>query len=240
MYGGYDISEFSIQKDDLTATIEKMGNYWLYKRVLRKNGVENIREKIIISNGGRVIVNPVEPVNLPKEITNFLMLELEKPIIVEPKSLREIYINFPVEIGIFLAGRKSIEVVDIFSFVSQKYTLYGNPRNGVICRYWRSRIFSYPPECDKHRDGILKTVIYNSSDDWVEISRIVFDIFGMKIFYDENSVYSSAKVNITSEKVAETEFFTYPPKDGMTKSLELYTARKIPMVGKKFVMEWGL
>ncbi len=236
MYGYYDLSDFSVVFEEITARIEKDEDVYRYIR----EGKNERTEKMILGRGGRVIVNPIEPVNLPKEITNFLQIKFKKPIFSEPKSSVDVYLTFPIEIGVFLAAKKNIDVLDIFSLNRPKFSLYGNPRNGIICRYWQSDVFSQVPEVSPSREGVMRLRVTNTSSEWIEISNVVFDIYAMKIYFDETMVGSKASVNIASQRVAETMFIAKPLKSGMTKALELYTARKMPVVGRKFVMEWGL
>jgi len=224
VYGVYELQNFHLKIRDLELGIFEENGFRIYRRGDLK--------KVVVAESGRVVVNPVEPVNLPKNITRFLLIEFDKPMVVEPKSSGKISLTFPIEIAVILAGKNSLEVLDVFSFVEPKYTLYGDPKNGVICRYWRSEIFEKEEDFVK---GILEVEISNSSSEWVEVEKLVFDVYGMKIYYGE-SVVAFAEVRILSEKVAETEFVDRRIEK---KSLELYTARKIPMVGKKFVMEWG-
>ncbi len=224
MYGVYELQNFHLKIRDLELGIFEENGFRIYRRGDLK--------KVVVAESGRVVVNPVEPVNLPKNITRFLLIEFDKPMVVEPKSNGKISLTFPIEIAVILAGKKSFEVLDVFSFVEPKYTLYGDPKNGVVCRYWRSEIFE---EEEDYVKGRLEVEISNSSSEWVEVEKLVFDVYGMKIYYGE-SVVAFAEVRILSEKVAETEFVD---RRIGKKSLELYTARKIPMVGKKFVMEWG-
>lgn len=233
VYGYYELSEFSTKIGNYSIRFEKEGSFYRY---IRENGDK--KEKFIFSNAGKVIVNPVEPVNLPKEITNFLQIKLNKVFMAEPKSWTEVYLTFPIEIAIFVAT-KSVGLVDIFSINKPKFTLYGNPRNGVICRYWESEIYSDIPKVDKYKYGVLKLEITNSYDGWVELSNVVLDVYGMKIYYDDEIVYSAASINITSPKIAETGFLEQPLREEMKKAVELYTA-KIPVTAGKFVMEWGL
>lgn len=224
MYGIYELKNFHLKIRDLELGIFEENGFRIYRRGDLK--------KVVVAESGRVVVNPVEPVNLPKNITRFLLIEFDEPMVVEPKSSGKISLTFPIEIAVILAGKKSLEVLDVFSFVEPKYTLYGDPKNGVICRYWRSEIFEKEEDFVK---GRLEVEISNSSSEWVEVEKLVFDVYGMKIYYGEG-VVAFAEVRILSEKVAETEFVD---RRIGKKSLELYTARKIPMVGKKFVMEWG-
>jgi hypothetical protein len=236
VYGYYDLTDFSVVFREITARIEKDGDVYHYIR----EGRDERKEKIILGGSGRVIINPIEPVNLPKEITNFLQIKFKKLIFSEPKSSENVYLTFPIEVGVFLAAKKNIDVLDIFSLNKPKFSLYGNPRNGIICRYWESDVFSQMPEVNQLKEGIMQLRVVNTSSEWIEFSNVVFDIYAMKIYFDESVVSSKASVNISSQRVAETHFIAKPLKPGMNKALELYTARKMPVVGKKFVMEWGL
>lgn len=239
MYGFYNLSEFSVILDNLTLIVEKRDEFYIYRRVIESD-VSEVKERIILGKDGKVILNPVEPVNLPKEITNYLQIKFKRSIVSEPGSSFSVFLTFPLEIGVFLAGKKSMEVIDIFGLTKPKYTLYGNPRNGIICRYWESDVFSKIPETNPLEEGVMELRIVNESGEWQEVSMVVFDIYGMKIFYDKELVGSRTTMTIHSEKVAETDFLVYPLKKKMSKSVELYTARKLPVIGKGFVMEWGI
>lgn len=235
MFGSFDIADLKLRIGDVEIRFERDGKLFRYVR----EGDGRV-EKNVFSTSGRVIVNPVEPVNLPKRITNFLLVKFSRSFIAEPKSSTEVFLTFPVEIAAFVAAKRSVGLVDVFSLVRPKYTLYGNPRNGIICRFWESDVHFEIPEVEYYREGVMKLRITNSDDDWIEISNLVFDIYGMKIYYDESLVCTTASANITSPKVAETMFIERAIRDGMKKSLELYTARRIGVPRNRYVMEWGL
>lgn len=235
MFGSFDIADLKLRIGDVEIRFERDGKFFRYVR----EGDGRV-EKNVFSTLGRVIVNPVEPVNLPKRITNFLLVRFSRSFIAEPKSSTEVFLTFPVEIAVFVAAKRSVGLVDVFSLVRPKYTLYGNPRNGIICRFWESDVHFEIPEVEYYREGVMKLRITNSDDDWIEISNLVFDIYGMKIYYDESLVCTTASANITSPKVAETMFIERAIRDGMKKSLELYTARRIGVPRNRYVMEWGL
>jgi len=237
VYGVYDY-DFKFENEEITLGVEKKGGFLKYTRWLG-NCKNDIVEKILASDAGKIIVNPVEPLNLPKEITNHLEIQFE-PVVVEPNSFKKIYLKFPIEIGVFAATKKSIDVLDIFSLNNQKYSLYGPPDSGVICRWHKSDVFADIPKTDLLRDGVIELNIQNTSHEWVEVCRVVFESYGMKIYYGD-SVSMVATIRIINRMVAETNFANKPIKDGMKKSLELYTARRIPVVERiGFLMEWGL
>ena len=142
--------------------------------------------------------------------------------------------------GVIVSSPADIEVLDIFTLVKSKYTLYGDPRNGMICKYWKSDVFSDIPKIDSMKEGVMELTIRNKVNEWVTISKAVFNGVEMKIYYSEDFVSMKALMEISSKTMAETDFIDAPMKPGMKKSIEIYTARKIPIVGKRLEMEWGL
>ncbi len=236
MFGYHEIP-FKIEKDEVLIETIKNGNFILYRR----NSPENV-EKIIsggISGYPKIVICPVEPVNIPKRVTNYLLIELEKPIVVAPDSSININLTFPIEIGVFTLAKKSVEVLDIFSLTKPKYALYGDPKDGVICKYWESKVVEGYEGFDPLKEGILELTITNNGDEWAEVKRVIFDAFSMKIYYSEDVVSMRAFMKIINPNVAETGFVKKPLKNGMRRSIELYTARKLP-ISEKFLMEWGL
>lgn len=194
-------------------------------------------ERILVLNTGEVIINPVEPVNLPRDITDFLLMEFS-PMMIEPGATQTVYLKFPVEIGVFVESAKDIEVLDVFASGSQKYTLYGSPTNGVIARWCRSAVYPEIPAVEFFCEGVMELSIHNASHEWVEVSCAVFENIDMKIYYGD-FVATSATMKILGPSLAETDFIDAPLQTGMVKSVELYTARKIPVINRGYLMEWG-
>ncbi len=232
MYGEYDIGDLNLDRDDFLIAVEKDDNFYVYRRLCK----EEVSLKRI-AGSGKIVLNPVEPVNIPKNITNFLEIELKDKIIIEPKSKITIYVTFPIEIGTFILNRE-FAILDVFTLTDPKYTLYGTPSKGVICRYWMSDVYGKVPKTDVLKEGVLELELLNSSEDWVEFGKVVLDVYGMKIYYDDTRVISKASVNITSRGIAETQFVDGKYK--MKKAIEVYTAKRLHVLRRSFVMEWGL
>ncbi len=234
MFGKYDLNE-EIKEEDIEIKISGKGKI---KKYYRKAGEEEI-EKIVSAESGNLYVVPVEPVNLPKlGVAEHLMIELEKPYIIEPSVEDTFYLKFPVEIGVFLVDKRDVERIDIFTKARQKYILYGSPEQGIICRWWKSRAYSEKPEVNKIQEGIIRIDIKNSYREWVEVKKFVFRAFDMKIFYNDHA-YMHAYINLLKKTMAETAFNSRKPKN-MNASIDIYEAKGIKKFEKKFVMEWGL
>jgi hypothetical protein len=233
MFGRYR-GTFRRECGDILVEAETANGLLTYRR---RCG-EQTFERILVSNTGEVIINPVEPVNLPKDITDFLLMEFS-PMMIEPGASRTVYLKFPVEIGVFVESARDIEVLDVFAPGSQKYTLYGSPTTGVIARWYRSAVYPEIPLTDPFREGVMELSIHNTCREWVEVSRVVFESTDMKIYYGD-FVAATATMKLLTKTMAETDFVDAPLRPGMVKSVELYTARKIPAIDRGYLMEWGL
>ncbi|NMA30856.1 MAG: DUF432 domain-containing protein [Candidatus Methanofastidiosa archaeon] len=133
MYGYYKspLHPLRISKEGVNLLIEKDGNNLRYKRTSSNETVE----KILLTKDCGIIINPIEVLKFQKQLAQYQLIEFEKSVFVEPRDTNNIYLTFPVDIGIFISGRKNYDLLDTFTFAKQKYTLYGTPRDGVICKY---------------------------------------------------------------------------------------------------------
>ncbi len=142
-------------------------------------------------------------------------------------------------------------MLDVFTLNPTKYSLYGTPKAGVITRWHKSDVWSEVPPRDAMREGVLRLTIKNEIDEFVTVSRAVFEGHGMVLYYGD-FVGMIAQMTIMSSVVAETTFADIPLVPGMVRAIELLKAKKIPMIGvhkitgvsgvelNMFLMEWGL
>jgi len=227
---------FNRQFGPVSVSIEPSGNFSLYRRVQPGRTVE----KVIGNREGTVVVNPVEPVHLPGEVTGMLELHFT-PISLEPESSCKIYLKFPVEIGVFLQGRgDGFDVLDIFSLARPRFSLYGTPERGLITRHADTRVYDQVPATDPLEEGVMALSVKNSSRSWVEVSRAVFDHRNMHLYHGE-MVAMTAQMEVFSREVAETRILARAPAEGMQASVRLFSAGKsfIPEI-PLFLMEYGV
>lgn len=235
MFGYHDIP-VELTQGPVSLSFHREGTYSLYRR-------ESLHEKVektLLAQDGKIAVNPVEPVATPKEITPYLMIEFEKPLLTEPRSKTRVLLSFPVEIGVLISSTAGYDTLDVMSLTRQKFTLYGDPKNGVICKHWRSGLYFEKPSLDPLRAGVIELVIANNSAIWVEVTKSVFNARAMKIHYKADLVSASAVMKVANQQIAETDFADSPLEDGMQKSVGLYSQQRLAVVGGKFVMEWGM
>ncbi|MEM2005487.1 MAG: DUF432 domain-containing protein [Zestosphaera sp.] len=235
-YGRFELSDTTLNLGGVRVSVIRDGRVVRY---VREGG--GVVERVIVpSSRSYIVVNPVEPTNLPKPVSDFILIEFSRPLLIAPESSITAYTTFPVEVGVFLVDVKDSNVIDVFSLVRQKYTLYGTPRSGVICRYWASGVSTEVPTPNPLMEGVLKLRILNSSGNWVTVSNVVLSVDGMSIYYDHEHVSSAAQLNIISPSLAETSALEEPLNEGMGRSITIRSQRRAPMIKGKFVMEWGL
>lgn len=233
---GFHKIPFRLREKGITIDLKRSEQGLVYSRTM---GEESVK-KVILTNATHLVLNPVEPVNKPKHLTPYLLIDFGSEILVQPKTNRNIILRFPLEIGVFVAGKKKYHLIDIFTLSKQKYTLYGDVRVGDLCRYWRSEIYSSMPKVDPDLEGIIELKILNPTSKWIEINQAVFNAYGMQLFYSKELVSLKATMELKSELVAETEVLGSPLKPGMKQAIELYTSFRAPVMQKKYVMECGL
>jgi uncharacterized protein len=236
MYGNYD-PPFSIEKEGISISVEELEKRWVYKRTLGTDTVE----KLILGDGKHIIISPVEPLNTPKEITPNLLIEFEKTLLLAAGARKKIFLTFPVEIGVFISdkGNKNLQLLDVLTLARKKFTLYGPVSNGIICKHWKSGIYSVSPSTNPLQEGIMELFLRNTTSEWASISKAVFSAYGMKIFYDSD-VFMRAHMDILNKNTAETgfelqhisgELKSFHPKDQETRkeAIEIYN-RKLDFV----------
>ena len=126
IYGPHTVP-IKIAHEDLTLSFQEYGVNFFYSRTIGQDR----EEKLILGKKKSVQVNPVAPLTKPKHITPYLCIHFEKPLLIDARAASTIYLKVPVDIGVFLLGRETHEMLDIISLVKAKYILYGDPRNGL-------------------------------------------------------------------------------------------------------------
>ncbi len=209
-------------------------------RYCRQFEDKTVKKQMSIKETAKLVINPVEPVNTPKPVAAHLLVELDHPVVIEPQSDCTIFITCPVELGVFISGNGNNQLVDVFSFEPQKYTLYGTPYNGFICRYWRSDVSSSLPVVSPYVRSVMELRIINNTPHWSEVSRAVFSSYHMTLFYNDEMIFSKGTMKIVDQEIAATEFENAVPGKEMTQSISLYSPSKLNLIKTAFLMEHGL
>ena len=112
MYGEYNIP-MNIEREGLHITIERDGNSLFYTREC----LDEKAEKRLLASDGKVLLNPIEPLNKPKVLTPHLLVAFEKILAVEPRMSEKIFITFPIEIGVYISTNTDFYLIDVFTLM---------------------------------------------------------------------------------------------------------------------------
>ena len=225
-----------LSHEDLLISVEIEGDNLIYSRT---HADLNVR-KILMGKRRRIQVDPIAPITRPKHVTPYLFIEFNHPLVVHTQDTLAVLLKFPVEIGVFLLGKKERTLLDTLSWLNPEYALYGDPRSGVICRYSKSEIYTTVPEIEPLREGLLKLEIVNKSPEWTELNQVVFNTLGMRIYYDNNLVAAKAQIEIQNAISADTEFVDSPFLPKMSKALEPFPDKRLLSPTQKYFMSEGL
>ena len=122
MYQRYKIPFKYDEHKDLTLSVEKEGEQFIYRRQCRDEEIE----KILAMDKGELIVNPIEPLTKPKELTPYFLIMLDRSLMVEPRATKTIFLTFPIEVGVYIFSKEEFKSLDSYTFVKPKFTLYGD------------------------------------------------------------------------------------------------------------------
>jgi hypothetical protein len=240
MFGSYEFGN-TITLDTITIETHEDSGLYTYNRQSDSCITKTL------SSPSNLLITPIEPVTQPKHITNYLLIELTHPLLLPPGTISQFFITFPIELGVFPVSEKPTTLgfftepkkpdnpIDTFTLTKPKYTLYGTPDNGIICKWWKSNIYKNMPGINPLQQGIIFIEIQTSN--YTELSKLVFNAYFMKIYYT-TFAYMHAFIKINNK--AETSFKD-EPLTNMKRAPDIFNISKLPVVEKEaFTMEWGL
>lgn len=223
-----------VQFEGMSINVEKSGPGIIYNR----EGPGELVEKSVLVDRGEIFFSPVEPLHRPVVVSTHLMVEFTRPVVIGPRTNKTLMVTFPVELACLLEKKRSGKVVlDIFSLTSAKYTLYGNMKNGLICRYWKSDLYTTVPAVNPLQMGVMEINIQNQGNRWSELIKPVFSAQAMKIYHSPSLVSLKALVKIINDVTAETGFIDQPLRKSMIKAHEQFVSGLIAMPAKTLMEE---
>ena len=238
-YGVYTISySFELIFPGIEIKIDKISDnvfsYW------KKDFEENIVEKKIPikSSELKIEVAPIRPLNYPAKRTKYCDLEFESPVFLIEGSSATVYVQCPIEIGLFLIHDSHKDSLDWFTCdpINSRFGLYGTPESGTLCKYSKTPIVgSYNDSLD-YFNGVIKINLKNDLPGGHSITKIVFSLMDVGLYYrDTKAIYSS--IIGTLRKKITLELFDVEPESLQTDWEKSPNYEKIEVVKR---MEMGL
>ncbi len=244
-YGKYSIKKeltlsYPYTQVNVKKTDDKLFSYY------RKNSEGETIEKILSKPSGSLDLEicPILPMNLPARKTNDLMfLRFEKQVYVSKDSTIDVFVPFPIEIGVFVKDEssKGSSLLDCFTCepLHSRFALYGFPDNGNLCMYAKVPV---QKQTEPFIYAMTRISISNKTDNGVLVGKVVFPVTNHNMYYIENTAEAHIDdISMTIEKVSHKNIATishveYKPKENW---------RMAPSIEKKeenveFVMDRGI
>jgi hypothetical protein len=146
----------------------------------------------------------------PSLLDRPLVLALEHPVYISPRSHLQINLSRPIafELTAIAANDKSLKLC-IMSTKNMRLTSYGQVTRPMICYHWQASTVSRPVDGN---EALVPIMIYNQTKQVVELKKLILDKVFLKIFKNEDYfITSQVKVQITSKSEAYLEYLNTPP-----------------------------
>jgi hypothetical protein len=193
---------------------------------MRKDSAGTITEKIIPSNKEKLKIEfaPIDALNYPAKRTNFMYLDFETTVFLSESSAAKIFVQCPIELGIFIITGAKKDSLDWFSCEPEKsrFGLYGSPDSGILCKYYKSHVVNSYDENEPFVNTVMQLNLENQLGSGHSITKVVFPINENKLYYKDNhckydSLNAVLKKKLTVEvldvetNAIETDWTEAPP-----------------------------
>ncbi|MCE4614109.1 MAG: DUF432 domain-containing protein [Desulfurococcales archaeon] len=188
-----------------------------------------------------LLAEPSMPIFLPFQYeSEALLIRLSEPVYVTPNYTSVFYLEAPFDVVVY---DEDGEIIDIFTVEDPKYGLYGDPNNGVVCRYGKSGVYVSEEEIPRGK-AVLPVKVRNSFHTTLKITLIVVPYRLLKAYYTKEGkiYYSIAKIELEDKNRAVVYASKEPPLKGLRQSRIDPFRRKgifIPTEVGRFELEWG-
>ena len=184
----------------------------------RENSEGIVIEKIIPvkSDTTKIELAPIRPLNYPARRTNHIFLQFDKEIYLSENSAASIFVNCPIEIGVFLVHDSNHDSLDWVTCdpLNSRFGLYGSPDTGTLCKYAKVSMATDYNDSEPYVEAVMQIVVENTLSFGQSISKVVFPITDNNIYY-QNSKAIVDGLKITMKKRAAVNI-----ADVQTTSLE--------------------
>jgi hypothetical protein len=147
---------------------------------------------------------------LPSFLDRPLVLALEYPVYISPRSHLQISLSRPIafELSAISANDERLNLC-IMPTKNMRLTSYGQVTRPMICYHWRASAVSRPVDGN---EALVPIIIYNQTKQVVELKKLTLYKGFLKLFKnDDYFITSQVKVQITSKSEAHLEYLNTPP-----------------------------
>ena len=159
---------------------------------------------------------PIRPLNYPARRTNHIFLQFDKEIYLSENSAASIFVNCPIEIGVFLVHDSNHDSLDWVTCdpLNSRFGLYGSPDTGTLCKYAKVSMATDYNDSEPYVEAVMQIVVENTLSFGQSISKVVFPIT------DNNLYYQNSKAIVDGLKITMRKRAAVNIADVQTTSLE--------------------
>ena len=206
-------SELTIQdKVELDLHISKILFMRINDHLVEVNAIYDNKSETIMLNINRddiIYLRPEPPSGLKVNV-NKVMVLITGGIIIPPTRSLTLDLKIPVDVGIYLGNTLVLKT----PLSRVKYSLYGPPNIGVLCRYVNGKILSTStPETT----GIIRIDVNNLSSENIKLNKLVLPSEGLGVYIAEDGklVFNRVRVRVHDSIKAEVETDDAPSLNGV-------------------------
>ncbi len=243
-YGIIPLDEVLEITSEIAVSVKETDKYRLYTRLCREECED---KNIVLDKTITPLLEPVEPIYNPEPgIVNCLYIKLVNPVMVSPGKEIHLFLKLPVDIAVVNISDKNVRLIDMIPDNNARIALYGDPREGVLCRYTETTLVAEKDSLNISPGyAIARIIIVNHHKTPVTVSKIIVPLRSIHIYYKPGSweaFYPDIKMSITGESTAVVSLSDEAPYPGLTVSryrhLGLVSAG-IMLEAGKYRMTWG-
>jgi len=198
-----------------------------------------LADSLVIGSHDVVIV-PIYPVLVPKRITEYVLVELDRKVNIAPRAETGFYVQIPMDIAVYAYKDRDFTILDLIPGYNPKYTLYGSPNEGIIARYIKTSIYNDEPKPEVGK-AISLVRVHNKTREWVTLTKILLHSGNLRLYYEEGSwraCVQELNVTIDSKSTASVAYGEVTCK-GM-KALDDPPSLRPSRIVYKTNMLWGI
>jgi len=175
-----------------------------------------------------VYIVPTYPIHRPRRISDCVYIEFDESLSIGGSGF--FWIKSPFDLAVTVDDL----VLGYYTPLKVKYTLIGDPLEGDICRYYKSRIYSSDDEVDLNPG---EAIIGVNIEGRGVVKGLAFYVYAVNLYQAGGRIYYDTLDTIVDYNRVEVKPGDKPPVPGLTKFKTISEqARLFLMPPKTFVL----
>jgi hypothetical protein len=230
-----DLKGTKIDFDNYSLYFKRHENSLLYEKRVQNNLLKRILLKPHETGNAEIGIIPTLNRNIGTLYLNHILIKFKTEIIVPQNGHVIIYATIPIDIGIFSYQKHDEMLIDNISLSKIKFTLYGRPEKGIICRYKETEI-NEERLIKKYEEALVKIVIKNNLENSTMVNKIVIPMDDILIDYENDDCFIPGNIELELNSLFGKNIAIVYLQSTRIKGKKYFN---INYNKPKFTMEWG-